>query len=143
MRNRSLTRSPAAATQAGFSLIEIILVVVLIGGIVAFAASRIMGGGDRAKHNLAEAQVQTLAEKINQFEMDTGGLPGSLDDLVKAPGGASGWLGPYARDPELKDPWNTPFVYTVPGSGKPFDLISLGADRKTGGDSVDADIRYE
>ena len=62
--------SPAARPQSqrGFSLIEIILVVVLIGGIVAFAASRILGGGDRAKANLANAQVQTLAEKIQQFE---------------------------------------------------------------------------
>ena len=51
----------------GFSLIEIILVVVLIGGIVAFAASRILGGGDRAKANLAKAQVQTIAEKVQQY----------------------------------------------------------------------------
>ena len=141
--SRSLTRSPAATAQAGFSLIEIILVVVLIGGIVAFAASRILGGGDRAKVNLAKAQVQTLADKIQQYEGDTGSLPGSLGDLVKSPGGASGWLGPYAKDVEMKDPWNHPYVYTVPGDGKPFDLVSLGADGQTGGDSVNADIRYE
>ena len=82
---RSITRSPKRA-QAGFSLIEIILVVVLIGGIVAFAATRILGGGDRAKVNLAKAQVQTLAEKVQQFDMDTGSLPGSLDELVTAAG---------------------------------------------------------
>ncbi len=143
MRNRSLTRSRAAARQAGFSLIEIILVVVLIGGIVAFAASRILGGGDRAKVNLTKAQVQTLAEKVQQYEMDTGSLPGSLADLVKAPGSASGWLGPYAKDAEMKDPWNHPYTYTVPGEKGSFDLISLGADGKMGGESVDADIRYE
>jgi general secretion pathway protein G len=140
---RSLTRSPAATAQAGFSLIEIILVVVLIGGIVAFAASRILGGGDRAKVNLTKAQVQTLAEKIQQYEGDTGSLPGNLGDLVKAPSGAAGWLGPYAKDAEMKDPWNHPYIYTVPGDGKPFDLVSLGADGQTGGDSVNADIRYE
>ena len=142
MRKRSLTRSPAAA-QGGFSLIEIILVVVLIGGIVAFAASRILGGGDRAKANLAKAQVQTLAEKIQQYEMDTGSLPGSLGDLVKSPGGAAGWLGPYAKDAELKDPWNHPYTYTVPGEGVPFDLVSLGKDGQAGGDSVNADVRYQ
>jgi general secretion pathway protein G len=87
--------------------------------------------------------VQTLAEKVQQFEMDTGGLPGSLDDLVKAPGDAAGWLGPYARASELKDPWNHPYTYTMPGEGKPFDLVSLGADGQAGGDSVDADIKYE
>ena len=142
MRNR-FQPSFAASSQAGFSLIEIILVVVLIGGIVAFAATRILGGGDRAKVNLAKAQVQTLAEKVQQYEIDTGGLPGSLGDLVKAPGGASGWLGPYAKDSELKDPWNHPYVYVTPGEGKPFDLSSLGKDGQAGGDSVNADIKYE
>ncbi|MGI8560644.1 MAG: type II secretion system protein GspG, partial [Luteimonas sp.] len=95
--------------ERGFSLIEIILVVVLIGGIVAFAATRILGGGDRARVNLAKAQVQTLAEKVQQFEMDTGTLPNTLDELVTQPGNAGGWLGPYAKSGELKDPWNMPF----------------------------------
>jgi general secretion pathway protein G len=140
--NASILRSPASA-QAGFTLIEIILVLVLIGGIVAFAASRILGGGDRAKVNLAKAQVQTMAEKIQQFDMDTGNLPASLDDLVTAPGNATGWLGPYAKAGELKDPWNHPFQYTVPGDGQPFDLVSLGKDGKPGGTSVDADIKYQ
>ena len=141
--SRSMTRPPAASAQAGFSLIEIILVVVLIGGIVAFAASRILGGGDRAKVNLTKAQVQTLADKIQQYEGDTGSLPDTLGDLVKAPGGASGWLGPYAKEAEMKDPWNHPYTFTVPGENGRFDLISLGADGKAGGDSVNADIRYE
>jgi general secretion pathway protein G len=129
--------------ERGFSLIEIILVVVLIGGIVAFAATRILGGGDRARVNLAKAQVQTLAEKVQQFEMDTGSLPNSLDELVSRPGNASGWLGPYARPAELNDPWNTPFVYRVPGDSQPFEIVSLGADKRPGGESVDADIRFE
>ena len=65
-RRRSIGagRGAGRASQRGFSLIEIILVVVLIGGIVAFAATRILGGGDRARVRLAEAQVQTLAEKV-------------------------------------------------------------------------------
>lgn len=134
--------SPRTA-QGGFSLIEIILVVVLIGGIVAFAATRILGGGDRARVNLAKAQVQTLAEKVHQYEMDTGTLPNALGDLVTQPGGASGWLGPYAKDAELRDPWNTPYEFATPGNSQPFDILSYGADRKPGGDSVNADIRYE
>src|SRR6478672_7650539 len=128
MRNRRFRPVPARNAARGFSLIEIILVVVLIGGIVAFAASRILGGGDRAKANLAKAQVQTIAEKVQQYEMDTGSLPASLDDLLKAPGNAAGWLGPYAKAPELKDPWNKPYTYTVPGEGQPFDVVSLGKD---------------
>ncbi|MGN7724196.1 type II secretion system major pseudopilin GspG [Luteimonas sp. 22616] len=141
--NRSITRSPRPSAQAGFSLIEIIIVTVLIGGIVAFAASRILGGGDKARYKLAQSTVQTMAEKIQSYQMDTGSLPGSLEDLVRQPGSASGWLGPYAKEGDLKDPWGTPYVYRVPGENGGFDLVSLGADRKDGGTSVDADIKYE
>jgi general secretion pathway protein G len=167
MRNRSLTRSPQLVqpasqhqrrstrtrrggtfcaapgghAQRGFSLIEIILVVVLIGGIVAFAATRILGGGDRAKVNLAKAQVQTLSEKVQQFEMDTGTLPQALGELVSS--SASGWLGPYAKEAELKDPWGTALEYRTPGEAGPFDIVSLGSDRAAGGESTAADIRLE
>ena len=143
MQTRRLPSFSGKASQAGFSLIEIIIVVVLIGGIVAFAANKIFGGQDRANVQLAKAQVQTLAEKIEQFQMDTGRLPGSLGELTKAPADANGWLGPYARDPELVDPWKQPYAYKVPGESGPFDLVSLGADRKPGGDSVDADIKSQ
>jgi general secretion pathway protein G len=138
---RTFRTPPARAAQAGFSLIEIILVVVLIGGIVAFAATRILGGGDRAKVNLAKAQVQTLAEKVQQYESDTGVLPGTLNELVQSDAG--GWLGPYAKESELKDPWNHPFDYKVPGENQAFDLLSFGKDGKAGGSSVDADIKFQ
>ena len=143
MRNRHSFRPVPKSAQAGFSLIEIIVVVVLIGGIVAFAASKILGGQDRANARLAQAQVQTLAEKIQQFQMDTGKLPESLADLTRAPGDAEGWLGPYAREPELVDPWKNPYTYKVPGENAPFDLASLGADGKVGGSSVAADIAFK
>ena len=143
MRNRSFPRSLSQASQRGFSLIEIIVVVVLIGGIVAFAASRILGGGDRAKVRLAEAQVQTLAEKVSQYQMDTGELPSTLDALVSQPGDATGWLGPYAKAAELQDPWKHALQYRVPGEAGPFDIVSLGADGKPGGDSVNADIAFQ
>lgn len=143
MQNRRRVVSGPKRAQRGFSLIEIILVVVLIGGIVAFAASRILGGGDRAKANLARAQVQTLAEKVQQYEMDTGSLPPALEALVDNTGNAAGWLGPYAKAGELKDPWNHPYVYRVPGAGQAFDLVSLGKDGQAGGESVDADVKFE
>jgi general secretion pathway protein G len=143
MQKHMQPRVGQRASQGGFSLIEIILVVVLIGGIVAFAASRILGGGDRAKANLARAQVQTLAEKVQQYEMDTGGLPPALEALVDNTANAAGWLGPYAKARELEDPWNHPYVYRVPGEGQAFDLASLGKDGQPGGESVDADVKFE
>src|SRR3546814_12649860 len=89
-RNRSITRSPRPAAQAGFSLIEIIIVTVLIGGIVAFAASRILGGGDKARYRLAQSMVQTIAETFHSSPTDTVSLPGSLQTLVGQRGNTTG-----------------------------------------------------
>lgn len=124
----------------GMSLIEVILVIVLIGTVLAFVASRILGGQDRANVGLASAQLITLAGKVDQYRLDTGRLPESLQQLV-ANDGAPNWLGPYARPEELKDPWGTPIEYRRPGTSGPFELVSLGADMQAGGESVNADIR--
>jgi general secretion pathway protein G len=145
MRNpRSRTRSPSPALQRGMSLIEIIIVIVLIGAVLTFVGSRVLGGADRANVNLARSQVQTLAGKVESYRMDTGRLPRSLDALVTQPGDASGWLGPYAKPAELKDPWGNEVQYRAPGAdGRDFDLVVLGKDGQVGGGSVDADIVYE
>lgn len=140
---RATRRSARRSAQSGFSLIEIIIVTILIGGIVAFAASQILGGGDQARYRLAQSQVQTVAQKVQQYEMDTGVLPNALSDLVNPPGSVSGWLGPYAKAADLNDPWRTPLEYRVPGDSGRFDIVSYGADRRPGGESVNADIRYE
>lgn len=133
----------SAARQRGMSLIEIIIVIVLIGAVLTFVGSRVLGGSDRAKVNLAKSQLQTLANKVEEFQRDTGRLPQSLEELVKPPANATGWLGPYAKENELRDPWNNAIQYRAPGEAGPFDLVSLGADGQQGGNSVAADIRYE
>lgn len=144
MRNpRSITRSPSPRLQGGMSLIEIIIVIVLIGAVLTFVGTRVLGGADRAKANLAKSQVTTLAQKVESFQMDTGRLPATLDELVTEPGNAPGWLGPYAKAPELNDPWGNPVVYRTPGETGSFDLVILGKDGQVGGTSIDADIRYE
>lgn len=135
-------RLPAAA-QRGFSLLEIMIVIVLIGGIVALVGTRIFGASDQAKYHLAQTQVDAVASKIEQYQSDTGSLPPNLEALLKNPGSVNGWLGPYAKDKDLKDPWNHPLVYKVPGESGPYDLISYGRDGKPGGDSVDADIHHQ
>lgn len=144
MRNpRSITRSPSPRLQGGMSLIEIIIVIVLIGAVLTFVGTRVLGGADRAKANLAKSQVMTLAQKVESFQMDTGRLPGELEELVSEPGNAPGWLGPYAKQAELSDPWGHPVVYRTPGETGAFDLVILGKDGQVGGSSVDSDIRYE
>lgn len=144
MRNlRSIARSPSPANQRGMSLIEIIIVIVLIGAVLAFVGNRVIGGKDRGDYNIAKAQVQTLAGKVDSFQMDTGRLPTSLEELVTQPGDVTGWLGPYAKAAEIKDPWGHPIEYRAPGEGRPYDLVMLGKDGKTGGSRTDADFRYE
>lgn len=125
------------------SLLEIIIVIVLIGAVLTLVGSRVLGGADRGKANLAKSQVATLAGKIENYQLDTGRLPGQLGDLVSAPSGAAGWLGPYAKAAELNDPWGNALQYNTPGQGQPFDLLSLGKDGRPGGSSYDADIRFE
>lgn len=140
---RRPTVSPSPSSQSGMSLLEIIIVMVLIGMVLTLVGSRVLGGADKGKFKLAESQIQTLAGKIENYQLDTGALPARLDDLVVAPANAAGWLGPYAKQGELKDPWGHAIEYRVPGEGKPFDLISLGKDGQAGGTSYNADIVYE
>jgi general secretion pathway protein G len=141
--SRSFTRSPSPAAQSGMSLLEIIIVIVLIGAVLTLVGSRVLGGADRGKANLAKSQIQTLSGKVENYQLDTGRLPSQLEDLVTQPGGAAGWLGPYAKPSELKDPWGNDIQYRVPGEAQSYDLLSLGRDGKPGGDSVDADIKNE
>lgn len=144
MRNlRSNPGFSGTTRQRGMSLIEIIIVIVLIGAVLTFVGSRVIGGKDRGDYNLGKSAVQTLAGKVENFRMDTGRLPNTLDELVRAPGDASGWLGPYAKEAELTDPFGHPYEYRVPGESGDFDLIFLGKDGKPGGTSTDADFRYE
>lgn len=140
---RRLIRFTSPRRQAGMSLLEIIIVIVLIGAVLTLVGSRVLGGADRGKANIAKSQVQTVAGKVENYQLDTGKLPAKLDDLVTQPGGTSGWLGPYAKPAELNDPWGHPLEYRAPGEGQPFDLFSLGKDGKVGGSSYDADIKYE
>ena len=119
------SRPRSAHPVRGFSLIEMLVVIVRIGGILALVASKVFGNKERAEYKLAQTQLQTLAQKIDNYQLDVGAYPDSLDALVSAPANADGWLGPYAKADELKDPWR---------------LTSLGADGKAGGEGVKADI---
>ena len=136
-----MRRSPRSpARTRGFTLVEIMIVIVVIGAILALVTNRIMNSQERANVKLADMQLTTLAGKVDQFRADTGRLPETLDQMVTSPG-IAGWLGPYARAEELRDPWGTAIEFKRPGANGPFELVSLGADAAAGGESFDADIR--
>lgn len=132
---------PLARAQFGFSLIEILIVVALIALIAGMVANQVFGGQDRAKVKMAQSQIAALSGKISEFENDVGQLPQRLEDLITSPGNSKGWLGPYSKEGELKDPWNSPFEYSQ--TGRSFVITSYGADKKPGGTGVDADITSE
>lgn len=127
--------------QGGFTLLEIIIVFVLIAGLLAFLVPKIYEQMGTAQAREAKIRLQTLVGNIELYKLEVGRYPDTLQALVKQPSGVDKWNGPYAKDADLKDSWGNDYRYTVPGSaGKPYDLISLGADGREGGDGPNRDI---
>jgi len=134
-------RPGAAKRQAGFTILEIVIVFILLAGIMAFVGPKIFEQMGRAKSQEAKIRIQHLQGQVEMFRLEVGKYPTSLQELVRAPGGAEGkWNGPYAKEVDLKDAWGNDYTYTVPGQGKPFDIISLGADGKPGGEGENRDM---
>jgi general secretion pathway protein G len=132
---------PPARASLGFSLIEIIIVITLIGLIVGWAATNLFGKQDQALWRTAKGQLTQLGGTLDQYKLDTGRYPTTqegLNALLRAPAGVVNWVGPYVKNEDaLKDPWKNPIVYRSPGSdNRPYELVSLGADGKEGGEAV-------
>lgn len=131
--------------QRGFTLIELMIVLVILGliaGIVGPQAMKYLGKG---KMQSAKVQVENLSAALDMYRLEVGSYPTSADGLkalVVAPSSAHGWNGPYLKKGEVpKDPWNNEYQYKRPGAdGHPFDLFSFGADGAAGGEGEDADI---
>lgn len=114
--------------RSGFTLVEIMLVVVIIGLIAAIGLPKITGQTERARYRTAEAQIKNLATSVMQFEMDVGAYPASLDQLVNS-NGSSKWDGPYTENGKInKDPWGNDYTYTADAKG--FEIKSGGAPGK-------------
>lgn len=133
--HRSMHRS------AGFSLIEIIIVITIIGLIVGWAATNIFGKQDQAQWRVARSQITQLGATLDQYKLDTGRYPTTqegLKALIQQPSGVSNWVGPYVKNAEaLKDPWKNELVYRSPGSdNRPYEIVSLGSDGQEGGDTI-------
>jgi general secretion pathway protein G len=126
--------------QSGFTILEIVIVFILIAGIMAFVGPKIFEQLGRAKSQEARIKMQHVAGQIELYRLEVGRYPENLQALVKQPGGVDKWNGPYVKDADLKDSWGNDYRYAVPGQGKGFDLISLGADGKEGGDGENKDI---
>jgi general secretion pathway protein G len=122
--------------KSGFTLVEMLLVVTIIGILAALTIPKIVGRGEQARVTAAIADINGgIKSALGQYEVDNGFFPKSLQDLLVAPSNAKNWHGPYL-DKLPTDPWNAPYIYYYPGkhSANSYDLLSAGPDGKEGGD---------
>jgi len=130
-------------TARGFTLLELVIVLVILGTIMAFVGPKIFQGMGKANSATAKIMIQDIAGKLEIFRLEVGRYPTAqegLQALAKQPPGVDKWAGPYLKDSDLKDPWGNEFKYNQPGNGKPYDVISLGADNQPGGEGENRDI---
>ncbi len=130
---------------AGFTLVELMVVIVIIGLLATIVTQRYMNNLERAKHETARAQIATLKSTLQLFYLDHGFFPASLDALITNPGDSridKYPPGGYLDTTEIpSDPWNNAYLYTAPGShSTDYDLESYGRDGLDGGEGYDADV---
>ena len=127
----------------GFTLLELLVVIVIIGLLAGYVAPRYFGQVGKSEVQVARAQLDSLEKALDQYRLDNRHYPSAeqgLDALVTKPANETAWGGPYLKKAVPNDPWGRPYVYRVPGSRGEFDLYSLGRDGKPGGSGEDADI---
>lgn len=133
-----VTRPSRQSFTAGFTLTELMLVVVIIGILGALVIPKIAGSSERARLTAAAADINGgIKSALGQFEVDNGFYPKSLNDLLVAPANAKGWHGPYLEGSKIPlDPWGNSYIYYFPGkrNASGYDLLSTGADAKEGTD---------
>ena len=129
--------------QAGFTLLELLVVIVIIGLLAGYVAPRYFSQVGRSEIQVTRAQIDALEKALDQYRLDVRRYPSpeeGLEALVAKPASASSWNGPYLKKAVPTDPWGRPFVYRTPGEKGEYSVISYGRDGKPGGSGEDADI---
>jgi general secretion pathway protein G len=133
-----------ARRSFGFTLLELLVVMVIIGLLAGFVAPRYFAQVGKSRVKAAHAQIDALDKALEQFRLDVGRLPTTEEGLAAlnaAPSGVNNWEGPYLKKAVPLDPWGHPYVYAQPGTHQnDFDLTSYGRDGQPGGTGEDADI---
>lgn len=129
----------------GFTLLELLVVIVIIGLLAAYVGPRYFAQLGKSERSTAKAQIEGFGKALDAYRLDTGAYPSTemgLGALVVRPNDASNWAGPYLQKAVPNDPWGRAYVYRSPGQSGDFDLFSLGKDGQEGGDGDGADVSY-
>lgn len=140
----SPTGTVVAAARAGFTLVEMLVVLVIIGLIMGLVGPRVLNYLTDAREKTARLQIESFSNALDLFYIDAGRYPTSAEGLAaltQRPPGVDTWNGPYLRDRSVPpDPWGNPYVYRSPGQHGNYDIVSLGADGRDGGEGSNADV---
>ena len=148
-RKRIKSLRPLRKAVSGFTLLEMLVVLVIIGLLASLVGPKLFTKVDSSKQQTAQTQVKMLKGSLETLRLDIGRFPTAEEGLalLNTPPTdeklKSHWRGPYLDDKLPPDPWGSPYQYSIPGAdGQPMALYSLGADGKRGGDGIDADLGY-
>ena len=123
----------------GFTLLEMLAVIVLLGIVGVIVARSVSGRVDTGKWDAGKIGVTKLDQDVQAYALDNGSPPKSPDDLITKPLNAPSWNGPYAKPADLNDPFGHPYGYVYPGKHGQYDIIFYGRDGKPGGEGIDRD----
>ncbi len=141
-----LVRSPrrSRSEEAGFTLVEMLVVITIIGLIMALVAPRVLGYLSKSKAKAAKIQIESFGSALDLFYLDLGRYPTGSEGLVvlvQRPGNAPAWNGPYLKGGVVPaDPWGNAYVYRAPGQHGAYEILSYGSDGQEGGTGTASDI---
>lgn len=144
MKSSHARRANAQTHQKGFTLLELLVVLVIIGLLVGIVGPNLFKNVGKSEITTARAQIDALSKAVDQYRLDNGRYPSNeegLAALVVKPANAPSWSGPYLKKAVPLDPWGMPYTYHVPGThNNDYDLFSYGPDKSPGGTDQNADI---